>query len=312
MLPASASFFAYEPMLRLLQSDQNKGCMQNRAGTACRLCHRFGANTELLLAAVGGQLPGKAVMLQASASFFAYEPILRALQSNQNMPLAHYIANPSIRASTAASAGADDALLRISSAATARPEDPFAAFVRRGIAGLSGGLFGKKASPGELPIEQDASRGILQSTSSHVCLFVTEVQHCRQGQAKAMMLTCLRLATCDHGSPCSLCSKQHCNYGGASTISRPFAYADDGSDISGPEAIAVAPPAYQTEAGRFTLDLSCLVSTEEHNEDALSAIKAIDVHAGQWPSAALQQLTSLDQSQLLALKVMHALEYSTR
>ena len=35
-------------------------------------------------------------MLQASGSFFAYEPILKALQSNHTMPLAHYIAAPSL------------------------------------------------------------------------------------------------------------------------------------------------------------------------------------------------------------------------
>ena len=45
------------------------------------------------MAALGNKLPGKAVMLQASGSFFAYEPILKALQSNQSMPLAEYIAS---------------------------------------------------------------------------------------------------------------------------------------------------------------------------------------------------------------------------
>ena len=35
-------------------------------------------------------------MLQASGSFFAYEPILKALQSNHSMPLAQYIAAPSL------------------------------------------------------------------------------------------------------------------------------------------------------------------------------------------------------------------------
>ena len=36
-------------------------------------------------------------MLQASGSFFAYEPILKALQSNHSMPLAQYIAAPSLQ-----------------------------------------------------------------------------------------------------------------------------------------------------------------------------------------------------------------------
>ena len=64
----------------------------------------------------------------------------------------------------------------------------------------------------------------------------------------------------------------------------------------------VAPPAYQTDGAPFYLDLSCLVSTE-HKEADLTDFKEIDVHAGQWPQAELQQLTTLDQSQLLALKV---------
>ena len=58
----------------------------------CRLCQGCGANNDVLLAALGGALPGRTVMLQASGSFFAYEPILRALQTRQPMPLAHYIA----------------------------------------------------------------------------------------------------------------------------------------------------------------------------------------------------------------------------
>ena len=69
--------------------------------------------------------------------------------------------------------------------------------------------------------------------------------------------------------------------------------------------IKVLPPAYQTEEAPFYLDLSCLVSEECQTED-LTAVKAIDVHAGQWPEAELQRLTTLDQSQLLALKVLRA------
>lgn len=64
------------------------------SGVCCRLCQGCEANDSILMAALGAKLPGKAVMLQASGSFFAYEPILKALQSNQNMPLADFIASP--------------------------------------------------------------------------------------------------------------------------------------------------------------------------------------------------------------------------
>ncbi len=50
------------------------------------------------MAALGGKLPGHTVMLQSSGSFFAYEPILKALQSTQTMPLADYIAAPKLSA----------------------------------------------------------------------------------------------------------------------------------------------------------------------------------------------------------------------
>lgn len=63
----------------------------------CRLCQGCGASNGVLLAALGGQLPGRTVMLQASGSFFAYEPILRALQTRQPMPLAHYIADTKLK-----------------------------------------------------------------------------------------------------------------------------------------------------------------------------------------------------------------------
>ena len=71
------------------------------------------------------------------------------------------------------------------------------------------------------------------------------------------------------------------------------------------EEIYVGPPAYQTEEGFFRLDLSCLVGADEHHHDkgALGNIKAIDVHAGDWPDDKLQQMTTLDHSQLQALKV---------
>lgn len=63
-------------------------------------------------------------------------------------------------------------------------------------------------------------------------------------------------------------------------------------------------PAYQTGEGPFCLDLSCLLDDScKHSEEATAAIKAVNVQARQWPSAALERLTTLDQSQLLALKV---------
>lgn len=65
----------------------------------------------------------------------------------------------------------------------------------------------------------------------------------------------------------------------------------------------MAAPAYQTDEGTFRLDLSCLAEGTGHVEEALDAVKSIDILAGQWPSDALQQVTTLDQSQLLALQV---------
>ena len=66
----------------------------------------------------------------------------------------------------------------------------------------------------------------------------------------------------------------------------------------------VAAPAYQTtEAGAWKLDLSCMIDGIEHNDGAVDAVRAIDVLAGQWPSDALQEVTTLDQSQLLAVQV---------
>lgn len=64
--------------------------------TGFRLCQGCGSRDDILLASLGGELPGKAIMLQASGSFFAYEPILKALQSNHSMPLAQYLAAPSL------------------------------------------------------------------------------------------------------------------------------------------------------------------------------------------------------------------------
>lgn len=68
--------------------------------TGFRLCQGCGSRDDILLASLGADLPGKAIMLQASGSFFAYEPILKALQSNHSMPLAQYIAAPSLQMPT--------------------------------------------------------------------------------------------------------------------------------------------------------------------------------------------------------------------
>ena len=70
--------------------------MRKNGSLYCRLCQGCGANDEILMAALGGKLPGHTVMLQSSGSFFAYEPILKALQSTQTMPLADYIAAPKL------------------------------------------------------------------------------------------------------------------------------------------------------------------------------------------------------------------------
>lgn len=81
--------------------------------------------------------------------------------------------------------------------------------------------------------------------------------------------------------------------------------ADDAAAAPVLEEIDVSPPAYQTEEGFFRLDLSFLVDGDQHLKDIniLGEIKAIDVHAGDWPDQELQQMTTLDHSQLQALKV---------
>lgn len=66
----------------------------------------------------------------------------------------------------------------------------------------------------------------------------------------------------------------------------------------------MGPPAYQAEELDFKLDLSCLVVDGERDSETLDMVKGIDVLAGYWPSQALQQMTSLDHSQLQALKVI--------
>ena len=80
--------------------------------------------------------------------------------------------------------------------------------------------------------------------------------------------------------------------------------ADDAKVPATSEKMYVRPPAYQTDQGSFTLDLSCLVDGNEdcEDEDALDEIKAVDLH-GYWPNQELQQMTTLDLSQLQALKV---------
>ncbi len=66
----------------------------------------------------------------------------------------------------------------------------------------------------------------------------------------------------------------------------------------------MAAPAYLTQDVSFRLDLSCLLDEAVRNdEEALDAVKAIDILAGHWPSDTLQEVTTLDQSQLLALQV---------
>ncbi len=71
----------------------------------------------------------------------------------------------------------------------------------------------------------------------------------------------------------------------------------------------MAAPAYLTQDASFRLDLSCLLDEAVHDDEALDAVKAIDILAGHWPSDTLQEVTSLDQSQLLALQVhVHGFE----
>ena len=79
--------------------------------------------------------------------------------------------------------------------------------------------------------------------------------------------------------------------------------ADDAAAAPVLEGIYVSPPAYQTEEGFFRLDLSCLVDDDHRLKDIPDEIKSTDVHAGNWPDQELQQMTTLDHSQLQALKV---------
>ena len=72
------------------------------------------------------------------------------------------------------------------------------------------------------------------------------------------------------------------------------------------EKLQVGPPTYQTEEGVFKLDLSCLGNTNGLPDTTPQAVRSIDLHNDQWPEYALQQLTTLDKSQLWALQVMLA------
>jgi hypothetical protein len=58
------------------------------------LCHATRDSEVLVQACLGrGQFSGarEVVLLQASNSYFAYEPILRALQQMQTFPMARYL-----------------------------------------------------------------------------------------------------------------------------------------------------------------------------------------------------------------------------
>jgi hypothetical protein len=60
----------------------------------CSLCHASRDNELLVQACLGrGQFSGarEVVLLQASNSFFAYEPILKALQQMTVLPMAQYL-----------------------------------------------------------------------------------------------------------------------------------------------------------------------------------------------------------------------------
>lgn len=61
----------------------------------CRLCEGGESCRDILLAAIGGKLPGRTVLLQATgSSYFAFEPFLKALQRNQTLPLSEHITRP--------------------------------------------------------------------------------------------------------------------------------------------------------------------------------------------------------------------------
>ncbi|KAL0023688.1 hypothetical protein WJX79_001943 [Trebouxia sp. C0005] len=183
----------------------------HRPQIGIRLCQGCGANDDILMAALGGKLPGHTVMLQSSGSFFAFEPILKALQSTQTMPLADYIAAPKL---SAVSSGAE---------ASTAGRTGGAAFIRD-LLSHGNRLFGNRGPAGR---------------------------------------------------------------------ERPPPTA---------AAIRVAAPAYLAQDASFRLDLSCLLDEAVHDDEALDAVKAIDILAGHWPSDTFQEVTSLNQSQMLALQ----------
>ena len=63
-------------------------------------------------------------------------------------------------------------------------------------------------------------------------------------------------------------------------------------------------PAYQIEDLDFRLNLSCLVGGDKQDATLMQAISSVDILGGQRPDEALRQLTTLDQSQLMALQVI--------
>lgn len=162
-------------------------CLQHLISKACgtpvtyqrRLCQGCGANNDVLLAALGEKLPGRTVMLQASGSFFAYEP-MRALQTRRPMPLAHFIAASKLK---------PDA-----------PDPPPSLATRPGAASLFGRLFGGRSSLGMKPsihppctqaFQSDAdnqhtsvqSIGMPDRSSSHL-MSIMHAQHCHACKSK--------------------------------------------------------------------------------------------------------------------------------
>ncbi len=86
--------------------------------------------------------------------------------------------------------------------------------------------------------------------------------------------------------------------------SQPIATVDEAmAESSSQHDVHIPAPAYQTESASFKLDLSCLADASQQSCDFLDAIKTIDILSGEWPTDALHQATTLDQSQMQALKV---------
>lgn len=66
----------------------------------------------------------------------------------------------------------------------------------------------------------------------------------------------------------------------------------------------VGAPDYQTEEGCLLLDLSCLTQHADLPQEVADTVKNININRGSWADGALQQTTTLDRSQLLALQVI--------